>query len=40
MVTQKLSTLINSAKPEPDKFITCVHKLQLNYPPIVDRYMQ
>jgi len=39
MVSQKLSSLINSAKPEPDKFITCVHRLQLNYPPIVDRFV-
>lgn len=37
MVSQKLLSLVNTAKPEHDKFIICVHKLQLNYPPIVDR---
>ena len=37
MVTEKLTALVNSVNPEPDKFISCVHKLQLNYPPIADR---
>ncbi|XP_027045855.1 DNA-dependent protein kinase catalytic subunit-like [Pocillopora damicornis] len=39
MVSQKLLSLVNTAKPEHDKFIICVHKLQLNYPPIVDRFV-
>ncbi|XP_022778667.1 DNA-dependent protein kinase catalytic subunit-like isoform X5 [Stylophora pistillata] len=39
MVGQKLLSLVNRAKPELDKFITCVHKLKLNYPPIVDRFV-
>ncbi|XP_015750341.1 PREDICTED: DNA-dependent protein kinase catalytic subunit-like [Acropora digitifera] len=37
MVSEKLMSLVSSARPEPDKFITCVHKLQQNYPPIADR---
>ena len=37
MVSGKLMSLVSSARPEPDKFITCVHKLQLNYSPIADR---
>ncbi|KAL9956083.1 hypothetical protein ACROYT_G037506 [Oculina patagonica] len=39
MVSQKLLSLVNSAKPDPGKFISCVHRLQLNYPPIVDRFV-
>lgn len=37
MVSEKLMSLVSSARPEPDKFLTCVHKLQQNYPPIADR---
>ncbi|XP_068717854.1 DNA-dependent protein kinase catalytic subunit-like isoform X1 [Montipora capricornis] len=39
MVTEKLTALVNSVNPEPGKFISCVHKLQLNYPPIADRFV-
>ncbi|XP_067044034.1 DNA-dependent protein kinase catalytic subunit-like isoform X2 [Acropora muricata] len=39
MVSEKLMSLVSSARPEPDKFITCVHKLQQNYPPIADRFV-
>ena len=39
MVSEKLLSLINTSNPEAGKFITCIHRLQLNYPPIVDRYL-
>ena len=37
-LTELLCGKLSSMTKELDKFITCVHQLQVHFPPIVDRY--